>query len=329
MWGRWFDELFSPHDQLPLLNGQLRGDAEADGYRYSLFLNGDAYLGGGLVVRAIRPDEAYHSSLVPSFSDEQGRFQLYVEVSTATVVFFIPFGAVPSNPGNVIQLEITAISSQEPVAVLGQGVFDCPWQNRRYQPVAYWRPLIGLCMHLARADDALAREAVRLIRERLIALLSLEREDLPVFKDVMKSEPSSEVGALIKAHRFRAPSFDNNKLFAVLADIAHANGSISGREVALLQEIATGFGASAEQWEGLKTYYKLTSRIELIQEHLDVLELGEDYSRKDVEKAYRSKIKMYHPDRYSSLPPEFQEIAHQKTQQLNNARDALLNHLSA
>lgn len=43
-----------------------------------------------------------------------------------------------------------------------------------------------------------------------------------------------------------------------------------------------------------------------------------------VQKAYRSKIKEYHPDKHQNLPESIQQLLHEKTQEVNEARDLLL-----
>lgn len=43
-----------------------------------------------------------------------------------------------------------------------------------------------------------------------------------------------------------------------------------------------------------------------------------------VQKAYRSKIKEYHPDKHQNLPESIQQLLHEKTQEVNEARDVLL-----
>lgn len=43
-----------------------------------------------------------------------------------------------------------------------------------------------------------------------------------------------------------------------------------------------------------------------------------------VQKAYRAKIKEYHPDKHQHLPESIQQLLHEKTQEVNEARDTLL-----
>lgn len=49
-----------------------------------------------------------------------------------------------------------------------------------------------------------------------------------------------------------------------------------------------------------------------------------DITPERVQKAYRSKIKEYHPDKHQNLPEAIQQLLHEKTQEVNEARDLLM-----
>ena len=55
--------------------------------------------------------------------------------------------------------------------------------------------------------------------------------------------------------------------------------------------------------------------------------LGVPYgaSPEEIKKAYYELMKKYHPDRFASLSPEFQELANQKAKMINNAYSYLMN----
>ncbi|MBU3580778.1 DnaJ domain-containing protein [Polynucleobacter sp. AP-Capit-er-40B-B4] len=52
-----------------------------------------------------------------------------------------------------------------------------------------------------------------------------------------------------------------------------------------------------------------------------VLDLPSSASMDEVKAAYKRKISMYHPDKVSTMGPEFNEIAQRKTKQINAAYD--------
>jgi DnaJ-domain-containing protein 1 len=65
-----------------------------------------------------------------------------------------------------------------------------------------------------------------------------------------------------------------------------------------------------------------------LQESLNILKLqsGQSGATPDqIRKAYLEAIKRYHPDNYSTLPPEFQKLAEEKTKEINSAYYRLKN----
>ncbi len=55
----------------------------------------------------------------------------------------------------------------------------------------------------------------------------------------------------------------------------------------------------------------------------EILGISRSASNDEIKSAYKTQIKQYHPDKVSSLAPEFQELAKQKTQELNQAYELL------
>lgn len=57
----------------------------------------------------------------------------------------------------------------------------------------------------------------------------------------------------------------------------------------------------------------------------EILGVSKNASKKEIAKAYKEKIKLYHPDRVNHLGPELQELAKVKSQELEEAYSALKN----
>lgn len=53
----------------------------------------------------------------------------------------------------------------------------------------------------------------------------------------------------------------------------------------------------------------------------EILEVNPSASIADIKMAYKRKISMYHPDKVSSMGPEFNEIAQKKSKEINSAYD--------
>ena len=55
-----------------------------------------------------------------------------------------------------------------------------------------------------------------------------------------------------------------------------------------------------------------------------VLEVARDASPEEIRKAYQTQITKYHPDKVAHLGDEFKEVAHRKSQEINDAYAAAL-----
>ena len=53
----------------------------------------------------------------------------------------------------------------------------------------------------------------------------------------------------------------------------------------------------------------------------EILEVNSSASLDEIRTAYKRKISMYHPDKVSSMGPEFDEIAQRKSKEINSAYD--------
>jgi len=61
------------------------------------------------------------------------------------------------------------------------------------------------------------------------------------------------------------------------------------------------------------------------QSYHEILGVGPSATKEELKQAYREKAKQYHPDKTAHLGPELQELAHRKTQQINEAYKFLMN----
>ena len=53
----------------------------------------------------------------------------------------------------------------------------------------------------------------------------------------------------------------------------------------------------------------------------EILGVSPTASLDEIKSSYKKKISMYHPDKVNSMGPEFNEIAQQKTKEINSAYD--------
>ncbi|MCG5077492.1 J domain-containing protein [Paraburkholderia tagetis] len=64
-------------------------------------------------------------------------------------------------------------------------------------------------------------------------------------------------------------------------------------------------------------------RADPIEEACRVLQLNRPFTTEQLRAAYRQRMSQYHPDKVSSLGPEFRELAESKSKEINRAFDLL------
>lgn len=60
-----------------------------------------------------------------------------------------------------------------------------------------------------------------------------------------------------------------------------------------------------------------------IQNACEVLQLSRPFTTEQLRAAYRQRMSQYHPDKVSSLGPEFRDLAESKSKEINRAFDLL------
>lgn len=64
-------------------------------------------------------------------------------------------------------------------------------------------------------------------------------------------------------------------------------------------------------------------QVDPIEEACRILQLDRSFTTEQLRAAYRQRMSQYHPDKVSSLGPEFRELAERKSKEINRAFDIL------
>lgn len=81
------------------------------------------------------------------------------------------------------------------------------------------------------------------------------------------------------------------------------------------RELLVGLKGKDSKYQKINTDSQSTKRAEC----MSVLGLSGNASRDDIKKAYREKVRKYHPDTVENMEAEFKEIARKKTAEINEA----------
>jgi DnaJ like chaperone protein len=284
--------------------------------------------GTGLRARLLTQNGgSYIRSRAESMADADGDFVSGATFTGGFAGVYIPAGAIARTEGvHDIVLELTAYRTfGESFEAIGCQRFNGELKAAAtWSEAVHWRPMIGLCMMVARADGKLLAEEVRAIRKILEEGLKIPADEQAEIRRLMKQEPSGTIDEIVCWMRYRFPDVPLDALLSALCDVSKADGDVAASEVEIIRQVAITYGVRAEDWPALAEMLELQPSADVRLEHLCLLGLQRGASKADVKTAYRTKVKQYHPDRVSNLAPEFQELATRKTIGLRVAYEELL-----
>lgn len=264
------------------------------------------------------PMETKNDKSIPSFfEDDDGDFCI---VSSFGKDFFVPFGVLDYEKSGIYHCIVTVVTKNNSNKFIehGRQVFHTHFPApRKWYKSEYLRPLIGLMMSIARLDGELNRESVKVLRKILEARLEVPKEEDSVLKNIIKSEPSSSINELAYKVKTRYSHAEALEVFDILVEFSQESFLVHPQHRKLLDEIAIALDVPKESTPNFE-----------IKHHYDILGVNSDASLEDIRRAYRLKMKDFHPDKYVNSPKEFQDLAHRKSIEIRESYDYLIKFIS-
>jgi hypothetical protein len=257
-------------------------------------------------------------SIPPFFVDKDGDFSLATRFSKGCGVFYLPIGVLNYTSGGDYKFSITVVGadSNNNPTLIGRELFNGTLPpSRPWYKSEYLRPLIGLFMIIARVHGELDRGTVKKLKEFLEGPLEIPEEERSILKEIIKSEPSEDISSLVLFTTYRYQNIDASSIVEILLDFAKIDGFLDKKRCHALQMIARSFGFSEEI---------VTQLDKFVKDHYAILGLKPSASVEEIRRAYRLKLKDYHPDKVATLPKEFQELAHQKSIEIQESYEYIL-----
>ncbi len=256
------------------------------------------------------------------YTDEDGDFCLVTPVDEQTLRCFIPFGAVQhTGPGNY-KFRFTFChvpEGAERPTVLGHATLEMDLPSPRpFDMVALIEPLVALGMSVARADGVVEPEEVSYLRTFLTEAFELGTEDMPTLRNAMKRISHEPVETLLAQILQRIPNANMPTLLDFLAQVAYSDGRLDLREVELIKHVAQAVFDDPRDVEQVLDMLQLN-----IVDAYAVLDVAPGASMGEIKAVYHRRVNEYHPDRVSSLPQEFQQLAHEKFLEIRQAYEVL------
>ena len=292
----------------------------ADGLFFRVDLGG--VVGAEAVLVTAHDAEGIHlPGGVPGWSDEDGDFFLAGDVDGTTAYFFIPDGVIQPPEGR-LRLQVRAVRSEAPV-LLGVGMYEVEVPRAEFHAARFWAPLLILLMEVARADGHLDREELRVVGNVVRDGLEIPAEEGGLVREILRTRDGLSMEDRLFRIQARAPGLEPDAIVGAMADVARADGVIHPAEVRVIREVALLFGLAEGDWPELAAALALDVE-DRRRRWLETLGLVEGCTERDIQRAFREKMREHHPDRYQGFSEEYQEVAHRMALRLIEARDGLL-----
>ena len=206
-----------------------------------------------------------------------------------------------------------------------------PGDKERVQ-AAFFTATFSVMGYIAKADGRVTREEIGLAKA-VMAEMSLNAEQQQLAKNLFQEgkEPGFDVDAVLD--QFRHECHRRSTLLQLFLEVqiesALADGRLHDMEIAILHDIASKLGFSADELHrlvdmiaGMRGQY--AGGKSQASEHSDpyaVLGVTRKTPLPEIRKAYRRLMSQHHPDKLVSkgLPEEMVQIANQKTHEIRKA----------
>ncbi len=110
------------------------------------------------------------------------------------------------------------------------------------------------------------------------------------------------------------------RLMAFLAQIAQADGVVTGEEVTALKEVAVNLGLSESEVESMLNLKDASTNLDAAYKVLGVSPSATD---QEVKAAYRKLALQHHPDKVAALGEDVRKAAEKKFQEINAAKETV------
>ncbi len=178
--------------------------------------------------------------------------------------------------------------------------------------------LLVLVAAVMKADEKILRSELNYVKQYFVKNFGEESaaEAIKMLRDILKQNiPVREVTQQIKSNLDYSSRL---QLLHFLYGVANADGSIHKNELNLIQQIATQMGISMKDRDSIQSMF-----IQSTHWAYKVLGIDSSAGDEEVKKAYRKMANKYHPDKVSYLGEDFQKVANQKFQKVNEAYEAI------
>jgi len=171
-----------------------------------------------------------------------------------------------------------------------------------------------LAAAVMKADGRVVKSELDYVKNFFVQQFGVEktRQQMILFKAILNQDiPLKEVCLQIKHFTQHA---DRLQLLHFLFGISGADKHFDKAEILVIHRISQLFGISEKDFNSLKAMFVKDSGADF-----KILEIDSNASDEEVKKAYRKMAIKYHPDKVSHLGEDFQKMAKEKFQNVQQA----------
>jgi len=178
--------------------------------------------------------------------------------------------------------------------------------------------LLVLVAAVIKADEKVLKSELDHVKKYFMRNFGREAasEMIIMLKDLIKQNiPVQDVCSQIKRNLDYSSRL---QLLHFLYGISGADGTFHSKELKLIEFISSHLGISSKDMNSIKSMF-----IVEIDSSYKILEINKTVNNEEVKKAYRKMAIKYHPDKVSYLGEDFQRIAKEKFQKVNEAYEKI------
>jgi DnaJ like chaperone protein len=187
-------------------------------------------------------------------------------------------------------------------------------QNGQTRSNDFGAAMIVLSAAVIKADKQILKSEIQFVREFFTAQFGVQKTNqyIRLLQEVLKQDIQVRQICLQIKNNMQHPL--RLELLHYLFEVSNADGEVHPAEVEEIRRIANYLGVSQKDFISLKNMFAGDTN-----SAYKILEINKNASDNDVKKAYRKMALKFHPDRLSSLGPEFQKNAKEKFQKVQDA----------
>jgi len=247
-------------------------------------------------------------------------------------------------------IEVICPFCNKNVKIPREGYYQCPYCNnyftygKKFESdskknvdlfVIYYGAIFAIAGKLAKADGVVTQDEIDKVDEFIKEAIGSNVEERKFAISIFNAAKDNNVPVEEYLYQFSeiAEPYSCGAVVSFLVALSLADGKLSNSELDILLtaekifQLPQGFVKGTLKQYGWYGHVGNIDVKELLKQHYDVLGIDEYATNDEVKRAYRQKVKEFHPDKILSkgLPDEFIKFASERFNEIQGAYEAIKN----